>query len=132
MTTTQIEQKGTQEVTRPEETWGGHYYSPRADICENDAELTVMLDMPGVKATDVDIQYEQGELRVHGKVQPRAPQNGRFVMREYEIADYFRAFRIGETVDESAIGAEMKEGVLTLHLPKKQEARPKRITVAAR
>lgn len=130
MAETDIDQKQHHEVTRAEETRGGRHFVPRADIREMEAELTLTADMPGVTVQDVDIQYERGELRIHGRVQPRE-RPGTSLLREYEVGDYYRAFRIGEGVDASAITADVKDGVLALHLPKTEECRPRRIAVAA-
>jgi len=126
----ELDKKQPQEVTRAEETRGGRYFVPRADICENDSEMFVIADMPGVKPDHVEVQYEQGELRIHGRISPQGPQRQRYLLQEYDVGDFYRAFRIGEGIDPSAINAEMKDGVLKLHLPKREECKPKRIAVS--
>jgi HSP20 family protein len=120
--------KECSERATPETTRGGVYFTPRVDIYETAEGLTLCADVPGVKPDDVDLRYEQGELILHGKVQPRHP-NVNFVYEEYEEGDFYRAFTIHESVDAGRIHAECKNGVLIVHLPKAETAKPKQIAV---
>lgn len=113
-----------------ERTRGGLTYSPRIDISETDDELVLYADMPGVSAQNLDIQFEDRELRIHGKVGPRH-ENINFLYGEYGIGDFYRTFAIGETIDSEKIAAELKDGVLTLHLPKTAAVKPRRIAVTS-
>jgi HSP20 family protein len=76
----------------------------------------------------VDLRYEQGELVLHGRVPPRT-SNGTLLLREYEVGDFYRAFHIHESIDGSRIEADFQNGVLIVHLPKVEAARPRQITV---
>jgi HSP20 family protein len=105
-------------------------YSPRVDILETADELVLYADLPGVRPEDLDIRFENGELTIHGKVAPRGPAEG-FVLRKYGVGDFYRSFTISEDIDADKITAELKQGVLTLHLPKREAVKPKRITVKA-
>ena len=116
------------EVTNVERTHGGVTYSPRIDIWETDEELILYADMPGVTAPDLDIQFENRELRIHGRVAPRHERIN-FLYGEYGIGDFYRSFTIGETIDDGKITAELSQGVLTLHLPKTEAVKPRRIEV---
>jgi HSP20 family protein len=120
--------KDRSEVTRPETTRGGAYFTPRVDIVETDKELTLYAELPGVRPEDVDLRYEAGELFVHGRVRPRQGQ-GQLLLQEYEDGDFFREFTIHESIDSTRIEAECKNGVLTVHLPKVEAARPRQINV---
>jgi HSP20 family protein len=121
-------QKDLAEQAVPERTRGGACFTPRVDIFENDHELTVYADMPGVRAEDVNLRYENGELVLHGRFQ--APQRkGTFLLREYDEGDYYRVFQISEAIDSNKIEATCKNGVLTIHLPKAESARPKQVAV---
>jgi HSP20 family protein len=113
---------------RPEATRGGVFFTPRVDIVETEAELTLYAEVPGVRPEDVDLRYEKGELLLHGRVQPR-PGGRTALLQEYEEGDFFRAFTIHESIDAGRIAAECKNGVLTVHLPKVEAARPRQITV---
>jgi HSP20 family protein len=122
--------KQSAEVTIPEATRGGTYYTPRVDICESADELLLQCDLPGVKPQDVDVRFEKDELCLYGKAPPRqAP--GEYVQCEYGVGDYYRSFTIGTEVDPAKISAEYRDGVLTVHLPKQEKLKPKRIAVKA-
>ena len=125
-----VHTKDRADLAHPEATRGGFYFTPRVDILETDKELTLFAEMPGVRPEDVNLRYENGELVLHGKVQPRPP--GRpMLLHEYEEGDFYRVFRIDESVDATKIEAEARNGVLTVHLPKVEAARPRQINVKA-
>jgi HSP20 family protein len=125
--TTSLTQKGRAEPSTPEST-RGVFFTPRVDIYETENELTLYADVPGAGSGDVDLRYEGGELVLHGRVTPRHSEEG-FLLQEYEEGDYYRAFSIHQSIDASHIEAECKNGVLIVHLPKAEQARPKQISV---
>ena len=111
-----------------EHTQGGPRFVPRIDIVEFEQELVLYADLPGVTPADLDIRYEDGELTLTGKVAAR--RYGSEARRsEYETGNFHRSFHIGETIDASRISADLKQGVLTLHLPKVERIRPRRIDI---
>ncbi len=116
------------DIGTVERTQGGMTYSPRIDIWETDDELVLFADMPGVTAENLDVRFENRELRIHGTVSPRH-DNVNFLYGEYGIGDFFRTFAIGESIDADKISAELKDGVLTLHLPKTEAHKPRKIEV---
>lgn len=103
-------------------------FTPRFDIYEKQDELVLWGDLPGVQAEDLDIQFEKGQLTVQAKVNPRQ-ENVRYLLAEYGVGDFRRTFTVGETIDATKISAELHDGVLTLHLPKTEEVKPRRIEV---
>lgn len=114
----------------PERLRGGRVYSPSVDIIELDNELLLLADVPGARADDLEISYEQGQLTLHARVQPRQDlEKTCYLTREYGVGDFYRSFQVGEGIDAQKIEAELKDGVLTLHLPKAEEARPRKIKV---
>jgi HSP20 family molecular chaperone IbpA len=121
-------QESPTDVGAPESTRGGETYSPRVDILETQDELTLYADMPGVDVNGLDIRFEKGELTIHGQVAPRHEGVDSF-HSEYGIGDFSRAFRVGPEIDSEKIAAELKDGVLTVHLPKSEAVKPKRIRV---
>ena len=125
---TALPQKERAEQTQPERLRGGVFFTPRVDIIESDQELMVFADLPGVKPADVELRFENGELALHGRAQPRQPERGA-LLNEYEVGDFYRAFTVGESIDGSKISADFKNGVLTIHLPKMEKAKPRQITV---
>jgi HSP20 family protein len=116
------------DTKRPEATRGGTYFQPRVDIYETDNELTLYADLPGVKAEDVDLRFERGELVLQGRVR-RRERPGNVLMSEYEEGDFYRVFQIHESIDASRIEAECKSGVLVLHLPKAEAVKPRTVKV---
>jgi HSP20 family molecular chaperone IbpA len=99
------------------------------DIVERADELTVHADMPGVESDDIDINFENGMLTIHGKVKQRQPENTDFLLSEYGIGDFCRTFRVSEAIDSQGITAEYADGVLVLHLPKTEAVKPRKIAV---
>lgn len=126
---TAISNQNRNEVSRPERIYQATYL-PQFDIQETDDELVLYGDLPGVGPDGLDIRFENGELTIHGKVSPRH-ENVEFIYSEYGVGNYYRAFMIGETIDVGKISAEMRHGVLTVHLPKSEKAKPRRIEVRA-
>lgn len=123
---------GTQDdETRTEESRDARYFRPRVDICERDDGLLVRADLPGVKAGDVEVRYEDGEIRIDGRVDRLRSADREFVLNEYDVGDFHRAFRVGDAIDAGGVTAEMTDGVLTLRLPKKVQQRVRRIAVGS-
>ena len=122
--------KPESEITRTEHTRDQMAYTPQVDILERDEELLLVADLPGVRAEDIDIRYEQGLLTLQGRVEPRQDEAAtNYLLREYGVGDFYRSFRVGEGVDSDKIRAELKNGVMELHLPKAEAIKPKKITV---
>jgi HSP20 family protein len=129
--TTPLAPKETAEVATPESTRGGsYYYTPRVDILETEDELTLFCEMPGVRPADLDLKFENGELTLYGKVQPR-PQGAAHLLHEYGIGDFYRVFDIHEEIEVDRLNAELKQGVLIVHLPRKETVKPRKIQVKA-
>jgi HSP20 family protein len=127
---TTVARKEAAPMCPPETTWGGAYYTPRVDIFETPEELVVACDVPGVKPADLELRFENGELFLRGKVHPRQYPEV-FSLNEYGVGDFFRSFTINGAFDPSKITAQFKLGVLTVHLPKREEVKPKRIAIKA-
>jgi HSP20 family protein len=105
-------------------------FQPRFDITENERELTLYGDLPGVNQDDLVVRYENEQLIISGRVAAR--NEGLQVLRqEYGVGDFQRTFMIGESINADAISAEVHNGVLVVHLPKAESAKPKRIAVKA-
>jgi HSP20 family protein len=117
------------EVSLAEHTRSGHYYRPNVDILERSDELTVLADIPGATSDDIDIQFEDGQLSIFARVQPRQGEQTQYLVREYGIGDYYRSFRVSEAIDAAKINAEYADGVLVLHLPKAEALKPRKINV---
>jgi HSP20 family protein len=115
--------------TVPEQTRPGTVYSPSVDIFENHLSITVLADMPGVKAEDLEIDLRESVLTLIGRVTAPHAAKGSVVLREYQSGTFFRQFTLSEAIDQSKIDAKLSDGVLRLELPKVEKARPRQITV---
>ncbi len=122
-----VSTKTISEQGSPESTRGGNYFTPRVDIYETDSELLLLADVPGVRSDDVDLRYERGELLLHARVRQQPVEQ--YALQEYAVGDFYRVFHIHESIDSTKISAECKHGVLTVHLPKAESARPRQVKV---
>jgi HSP20 family molecular chaperone IbpA len=124
----QVQQKREREITE-EATIPVRTFLPTADIYETEGSLTVILEMPGVMKDQVEIRVEQGVLNVEGRLDFSKYQRLQPLYTEYNIGHYARSFRLSSKIDQNKIAAEMKDGVLSLRLPKIEEAKPRTIRV---
>ncbi|MDX9980718.1 MAG: Hsp20/alpha crystallin family protein [Lentisphaeria bacterium] len=106
-------------------------FVPRFDIVENETQVLLVGDMPGVDEASVQIDLDGSELTIRGSYVPKAPEGYTLNFQEYTSGDYERSFTLGNTIDRTGIKAVVKDGVLRLTLPKAKEAQPRRITVKA-
>jgi len=106
-------------------------FVPRVDIRENEADVVLVADLPGIDETSVSIDLEGSELTLRGSFLPKAPEGFSLIYQEYQSGDYERTFTLGETIDRERIRAVVKDGVLRLTLPKAKAAQPRRIAVQA-
>ena len=128
--TTDVQKPETASVaTAPEQTRTGPVYSPAVDIFENDNSITLLADMPGVKASDLEIDLRDSVLTLTGRVTPPGTAKEANVLREYRAGTFFRQFTLSEAIDQPKIDAQLTDGVLRLELPKVEKARPRQITV---
>jgi HSP20 family protein len=113
-----------QEATRPTRA-----FMPNADIFETEDALTVVLEMPGVDRDNINISVENGVLTVEGTINFGKYEGLQPVYSEYNVGPFRRSFRISSRIDQDNINAKMSDGVITLVLPKVEEAKPRRIEV---
>jgi HSP20 family molecular chaperone IbpA len=124
----QVQQK--REVDKQQEsTVPARSFVPTGDIYEGENDLTVVLEMPGVDKSNVDINVESGVLNIEGRLDFSKYEGMQPVYTEYNIGHYRRSFSLSNKIDQGRISADMKDGVLTVTLPKAAEAKPRKITV---
>lgn len=128
---TDVDAAGGKETEAAEQT-RSQFYRPNVDIIEHADELLVLADMPGLATDLIDIRFDDGMLTLHGRVPARQPAETKFAVQEYGIGDFYRTFRVSEDIDASRISAEYGDGVLALHLPKSEAAKPRKINVRAK
>ncbi len=105
------------------------HYRPNVDIFDRADEIVILADLPGASQETIQVDYEEGELSIEARVEPRQDTEARFLVREYGTGDFRRTFRVSEVVDAEQISASYSEGVLTVHLPKVQAAKPHRVAI---
>ena len=114
------------EGTRP-----GPVFIPAVDILENTNEIVVLADMPGVESKDIDVDLENNQLTIRGRVQQIVGEKEVPLYSEFGWGDYFRSFTLSNAIDQAKITAKMDQGVLRLTLPKVEKMKPKKIAVSA-
>ena len=105
-------------------------WAPAVDIYENEHELVVKADLPDVDSKDLDIRVENNLLTIRGERKFEKKVNEENYLRvERSFGAFARSFTLANTVNPDAIKADYQNGVLTLTIPKREEAKPKQIKV---
>jgi len=112
------------------EEWPLRAWAPPCDIFETDKELVMKFELPEVKKEDVVLRLEQNVLTLHGerKFEEKTDRDN-YHRIERHYGEFMRSFSVPLYVDAARINAEFKDGVLTITLPKNEEARPQQINV---
>lgn len=125
-----LEARDKQEVsTSVEQTRPGATFAPAVDILENDEAITLIADMPGVKAENLDIDLRENMLTLTGETGSATGKDETIVSQEYRTGRYFRQFSLSDAIDQANIKAELADGILRLVLPKSEKAIPRKIAV---
>jgi HSP20 family protein len=128
--TKSLQAKEKKEVTTPAElTKPGLVFNPAVDIFETERELTLLADLPGVKAKDLKIDLKDNVLTLTADETPLEGPGEKDVFREYRTGTYYRQFSLSDAIDQSKIEAVLNDGVLRLTLPKIEAATPRKIAV---
>ncbi|HEY3719441.1 MAG TPA: Hsp20/alpha crystallin family protein [Roseiarcus sp.] len=124
----QVQQK--REVEKKQEsTVPLRSFLPVADIFETDQALKVVVEMPGVAKENVDVGVENDVLTITGRIELSKYEGLQPVYTEYNIGNYSRSFQISSKIDQDGIKAELKEGVMTVVLPKSEKAKARKISI---
>lgn len=113
----------TEVATTPTTRDESRYQIPPVDIYETSEGLTVLADLPGVEKDGVDVRVDNGILTIEGRASVKA--RGEALRLEYALVDYFRQFELSDKVDQAKIGAELKNGVLKILLPRLEAEKPR-------
>jgi HSP20 family protein len=109
---------------------GLSYWTPAVDIAEHADEYSVRVELPGVDKDDVKITLESNILTIRGEKKKETEEKGKnFHRMERAYGSFQRSFTLPTTVKSDKIDALYKDGILTIHLPKAEEAKPKQIEV---
>ncbi len=117
--------RGAEATTEAPATW-----TPRADLSETAEAYLIRMDLPGVAKESLDIQFNEGVLTVSGE-RAAEYEGGQETVRHVERPHgrFFRSFTLPQTIDPAGIKAEMRNGVLTIRIPKLAAHQPRKITV---
>jgi HSP20 family protein len=104
---------------------------PAVDVFEDETGITLLADMPGVPKDQLELKVEGDELTIEGSVQSSTPEGLEAVYVEVRVPRFRRSFTLSRELDSARIDASLKDGVLTLRIPKQSHAQPRRIAVSA-
>jgi HSP20 family protein len=102
---------------------------PAVDVYETEASITLLADLPGVPRDQLEIHVEGDSLLIQGQAQPQTPADLEPLWAEVRVPRYRRSFTLSRELDTSRIEANLKDGVLTLRIPKQAHAQPRRVQV---
>ena len=105
------------------------YFVPATDVYETQEALTLLAEMPGVKPDGLEVTVEDNVLVIRGEPEAAAGDDGNVLLKEFEVGAFYRAFQLPADYDTEKIEASVKQGVLTLRLPKSDRLKPRRIEV---
>ncbi|MDY6838375.1 MAG: Hsp20/alpha crystallin family protein [Thermodesulfobacteriota bacterium] len=128
-----LEAREKREVaSAAEQTRPGLTFKPAVDIFETQTGITLLADMPGVKAGDLNIDLREDVITLSGEVERPETAGETEILKEYRTGRYVRQFSLSDTIDQAKIEAELQDGVLRLVLPKAEKAVPRKIAVKAK
>jgi HSP20 family molecular chaperone IbpA len=104
---------------------------PAVDVFEDERGITLLADMPGVPREQLELKVEGDTLQIEGRLQPATPESLEAVYAEVRLPRWRRSFTLSRELDSANIDASLKDGVLTLRIPKQAHAQPRRIAVNA-
>lgn len=108
-------------------------FAPRFDVKETNSAYVFKADLPGVKESDLDISLTGNQLRISGeRSEEKVEESDRSYVSEVSYGSFSRVFTLPEGCDSEHAAADMKDGVLTLTLPKKPEVQPKKISITGK
>jgi len=102
---------------------------PNVDICEDAAGITLLADMPGVPKEKLDIQVDKDTLSIAGEASLDMPKEMEALYADISTTKYQRSFSLSSELDPGKIKASLKDGILTLHIPKREEHKPRKIEI---
>lgn len=104
---------------------------PATNVFNDPDGYVLKMEVPGVTPESLDIQTEGRTLKVSGKREPRVPEKGSFHRRERDFGDFSRSFQLPADLDAGRAQASLKHGMLTIRIPKREEAKPRHISVTS-
>jgi HSP20 family protein len=119
------------EETAAAKTQATRAWRPPVDLFEDENAFTLQLELPGVDRDKIEVEVTHEELVIRGERPYVKPESGNIVHSERVYGQFQRAFRLGVPVQNNAVEASYKDGILTIRLPKTESVKPRRIEVQA-
>jgi HSP20 family protein len=119
-----VESRSWEEALE-KESW----VAPLIDIYETNDDYFITASMPGVKKEDIKIKIEDGDLVIMGRIDYSQEMNKKYLLKEIDPSNYYRKFKISDSIDEEKIVAKLENGRLLVHLPKVERVKPKTIEI---
>lgn len=116
-------------VEKEEKTVPSRYYVPYTDIFETEDSLTLVMEMPGVEKDNIEVRIDDDVLEVEGRIDFSKYEELEPVYTEYNVGHYARRFSLSNRIDQGRIAASVNDGILTLVMPKAEEAKPRKIQI---
>jgi len=121
----EVKTKKSWEEALEKESW----VAPLIDIYETEDDFFLIAQMPGVSKDNVKIKIEDEHLVIMGRIDYDSSLNRKYVLTETEIGNFYRRFKISDSIDKSKIDAKLENGVLQVKLPKHERVKPKTIEI---
>lgn len=129
--TKELQKKEAETPAGVERTRDEKFYLPSVDIIEKSDSIVVIADIPGCDEKTVDITLEKNILTINGIVSSSGFSGMRLALNEYGVGNYQRQFTLSDEIDREGIEAKVKNGVLTVILPKSSTAKTRKIAVVS-
>jgi len=123
------QQNVPQEARRQQQREEARAMVPRVDVLEDEKGITLLADLPGVPREQLELKVEGDTLVIEGEVAQQTPEGLQPVYAEIRVPRYRRAFTLSRELDASGVEANLKDGVLSLRIPKREEAQPRKISI---
>jgi len=114
-------------------SWPGAEFTPRFDVRETKGEYLIQADLPGVKEDEIEVSQSGNMLTISGKREDEHKEEGeQYYAMERSYGSFARTFTLPDSVDGEHVTADLKSGVLAVHVPKRPEAQSKKIAIGKR
>ena len=122
---TNVEEKRSWEEALEKESW----VAPLIDIYETNDDYFIVANMPGVSKEDVKIKVEDGDLVIMGRINFYDVLNKKYLLKEIDPSNYYRKFKLSDSINEEKIVATLENGRLQINLPKLERVKPRTIEI---
>ena len=131
---TEYQENGTTEIKEEQKSWlnlleSQRSVAPLVDIYETDNDFVLVANMPGVSKKDIHLKLEENTLSIFGKINYEETVNRKYLLNENIIGNYFRRFRLSNSIDQTRIDAKFEDGQLIINLPKHERIKPRTINI---